>query len=54
MVETYGYGDDDADSDACSYSDSSLTIVVRSEETRVLDSPIDWGGVRMQLSLTIP
>jgi hypothetical protein len=54
MVGTYGYGDDDADSDACSYSNSSLTVVVRSEETRVLESSIDCGGVSMELSLTIP
>jgi hypothetical protein len=41
----YGYGDDDTDSDACSYSNSSLAIVVRGEETRVLESPIDCRGV---------
>lgn len=54
MVGTYRYGDDDADGDACSYSNSSLTVVVRSEETRVLESSIDCGGIRMELSLTIP
>jgi hypothetical protein len=47
----YGYGDNDTDGDACSYSNSSLSIVVRSEETRILESPIDCeGGGALELS----
>jgi hypothetical protein len=48
-VEAYGYGDDDPNSNTGCYSDCSLAVVVRSEETWVLEGSINFRHVSASL-----